>query len=95
MTAPQQVTWPAALTEDLRTILGMMCFQLGPIAHGYQAAGEFVGVEGLELKKRAEDEQAFMLHKLIAIWIEHGDGWRAVAADELERIAAKAKVRAS
>lgn len=80
------VAWPELLTPELRQILGMMCFQLGKFAHAYQYAGEFVGTEG-PLNKRAEDEQAFMLHKLVGYWFSHGEKWHEAAGDDLARIA--------
>src|SRR3546814_6187119 len=70
-------SWPTALTQGLREILGIPNFQCGPMAHAYQKIGEFSGDDGLALEKRAEDEQAFILHKLISFWFEHGDGWRS------------------
>src|SRR3546814_16014841 len=75
-------SWPTALTQGLREILGIPNFQCGPMAHAYQKIGEFSGDDGLALDKRAEDEQAFILHKLISFWFEPGDGWRE---PELER----------
>lgn len=75
--------YPKEITPALREVLGMMVFELSPIAHAFRAAGH-------EIKRRAEDEQAFVLHWLIGLALEHGNGWRAKAADEIERIAAAA-----
>src|SRR3546814_11904735 len=69
-------SWPTALTQGLREILGIPNFQCGPMAHAYQKIGEFSGDDGLALEKSAEDEQDYILHKLISFWFEHGDGWR-------------------
>src|SRR3546814_3589001 len=80
-------SWPTALTQGLREILGIPNFQCGPMAHAYQKIGEFSGDDGLALEKRAEDEQAFILHKLISFWFEHGDGWREPAIDAIDRAA--------
>src|SRR3546814_15452689 len=65
-------SWPTALTQGLREILGIPNFQCGPMARAYQKIGEFSGDDGLALEKRAEDEQAFILHKQIgrASWRE-------------------------
>jgi hypothetical protein len=79
--------WPELLTPELREILGWMCFQLGQMAHAYQAVGEFVGTEG-KLNKRAEDEQAFMLHKWLGYWSKHGEEWNKHAAADLKRVRA-------
>ncbi|MET0179164.1 MAG: hypothetical protein ABW194_01620 [Novosphingobium sp.] len=81
--------WPELLTPELRKILGLICFQCAPFAHVYQAAGEFSGSEG-PLQKRAEDEQAFILHKLVSLWVAHGEGWMDAFDDELVRVKAKA-----
>lgn len=64
-----------------------MCFELGPPAHVYQKIGEFVGTEGT-LNKRAEDEQAFMLHKLIGYWLEDPTGWDTAADLDCKRACA-------
>lgn len=75
--------YPKEMTPALREVLGMMVFELSPIAHAFRAAGHGI-------KRRAEDEQAFVLHWLIGLALEHGDGWRAKAADEIERMADQA-----
>jgi hypothetical protein len=82
---------PVGLTPALRDILGMMCFQLGKLAHVYHAVGEFVDHAGQPLNQRAEDEQAFVLHKFLLLWVQHGDGWREAASEELRRVADKAR----
>jgi hypothetical protein len=81
---------PDELTPELRDILGFMCFQLGKMAHAYQAAGRFVGADDMKLEKRAEDEQAFMLHRFLVHWAKAGDDWRASFADELDEVIAPA-----
>lgn len=75
--------YPKDLTPDLREVLGMMVFQLSPIAPALRAAGH-------DIKRRAEDEQAAVLHWLIGLVLEHGSNWRSHAADEIERMAAMA-----
>ena len=77
---PRVVPWPAELTPDLLHILGMMCFQLAGPAHLYRDWG------GAEIKPRAEDEQAFMLHKLLGFWLEHGAGWTTAAQAEIDAL---------
>lgn len=88
------VAWPAALTPALRELLGFMCFELGPMAHAYRAAGQYVGADGLELKTRAEDEQAFMLHRFLCHWVTAGDNWRASMREELGPVIEIAKAKA-
>lgn len=77
--------WPAKLTPVLREVLGLMCFQLGPAAHVYRGAGEFVDASGNALKNRAEDEQAFMLHKIVGIALEHGEKWDGFVQADINR----------
>jgi hypothetical protein len=77
------VDYPKELTPALREVLGMMVFQLSPLAPALRAAGH-------DIKRKAEDEQAHVLHWLIGIVLEHGDDWRAKAEDEIERMAALA-----
>lgn len=94
LSAPQgavERAWPAALTQELREILGYPNYQCGPMAHAYQAIDEYVGADGVELKKRAEDEQAFILHKLVGLWFRHGETWRAHAIAEIDRAAKAAR----
>ncbi|WP_298810486.1 hypothetical protein [uncultured Sphingomonas sp.] len=79
------VALTSPLSEPLRDILGLMCFQLGSLAHAYRRAGEFNGADG-PLQARAEDEQAFMLHKILGLWLLHGDGWRQPLSDDLLRV---------
>jgi hypothetical protein len=82
------------LTPELQHILGFICFELGSMAHIFQALGEFEGGDGVALKKRAEDEQAFMLHRWLTFWWENPETWKAKAVNDLEdarsRLAAKA-----
>lgn len=72
-----------ALNADVREILGMPNFQCGPLAHVFQAAGA-------DIKRRSEDEQAFVLHWLLGLYAKHGTGWRAAAAEELDEARATA-----
>jgi hypothetical protein len=87
--------WPRALTPELRDILGFMCFQLGKMAHAYQAVGRFLDGDGCELQKRAEDEQAFMLHRFLTHWFDHGVDWRETMEAELEEVLAQLKAKAA
>lgn len=86
--------WPSVLTPELRDILGFMCFQLGKMAHAYRAAGRFVDADGEQLPSRAEDEQAFMLHRFLTQWFAHGADWREHMQAELETVIAEAKAKA-
>lgn len=71
--------YPKEMTPELREILGMMIFNSGPLAHAFRAAG-------YDIKPRAEDEQAFILHWLIGLALEHGAEWKRHAADALDAL---------
>jgi hypothetical protein len=79
--------YPTAITPALREVLGLMIFTTGPIAHGFRAAGEAIPT-------RVEDEQAFVLHWLIGLALEHGDAWRKVAGERIGEIAKQARAAA-
>jgi hypothetical protein len=83
-TAPDLI-FPRELTSDVQGVLEMMCFQCGPIAHAFRDAGR------ADIKRRAEDEQAFVLHWLLTLALQHGADWRKRAGEALEPIIAEAK----
>ena len=64
------------LNDDTKEILGMLCFQAGPIAHLMNDAG-------IAVEKKAETEQAVVIHWLLNLYIEHGSEWRKKAAEQL------------
>lgn len=68
--------FPEELTDDLREVLGWPCFKCGPIAHLMRAAGA-------EIKPKAEDEQAVVLHWFVTLVLKHGSDWWNVARTEL------------
>lgn len=75
------LAFPRELTDDLRDILSMMIWTTGPIAHALRAGG-------VEIKTRAEDEQAHVMHWLITLALEHGSAWREKASDRISEIRA-------
>lgn len=75
---------PTELTPVIKSVLGMMCFQIGHYAHVYQAAG-------FDIPKKAEEEQAFCLHRWLLAALEYGENWPRVVQEEIEDLAAKAK----
>lgn len=79
--------WPERLTPELREVLGMPNFRASPIAHAFRAAGH-------EIARKAEDEQAFVLHWLAGLVLKHGTDWKRHAADELDAVAAETRRRA-
>lgn len=76
----QMAEYPKELTPELRHVLGMMVFQLSPVAHLFRDLG------GADIPKRAEDEQAFVLHWLIGLVLEHGPGWAEVAQAKIAEL---------
>jgi len=73
-------TLPSELTPDLIEILGMPNFRAGPIAHAFRDAGR------AEIKRRSEDEQAFVLHWLLGLYLKHGADWRPKAGEILTQV---------
>ncbi|CAG9225667.1 hypothetical protein [Burkholderia vietnamiensis] len=78
--------YPDVMTADLRDVLGRPNFWCGPIAHEMRAAGA-------DIKTKAEDEQAHVLHWLVKLVLDHGTEWQKVAARELRAIRDKAARR--
>lgn len=64
------------VSEDLKFILGYPNFRAGPIAHVFQAAG-------YDIKPKAEDEQAFVLHRMLLHYFRDPVNWRTTFGDEL------------
>lgn len=82
----QGQVYPPVMTKALGEVLGMMVFELSPIAHGFRSAG-------FQIEPKVEIEQAFVLHWLIQVALEHGDGWRKVAGARLAEVIEQAKAR--
>lgn len=78
---PNVLVFPRELTDDLRDILSMMMWNTGPIAHALRAGG-------VEIKTRAEEEQAHVMHWLITLALEHGAAWREKASERISEIRA-------
>ncbi|MFD1557044.1 hypothetical protein ACFSHT_15695 [Paraburkholderia silviterrae] len=69
--------YPDELTPELREVLGWMCFECAPIAHAMRAAG-------IDIKPKAEDEQAHVLHWLVKLVLRHGASWRKAGTEDLD-----------
>jgi hypothetical protein len=76
--------YPADLTPALSEVLGLMIFTTGPLAHAFRAAGE-------NIPPKAEAEQAFVLHWLIGLALQHGSTWRSIAVARIEELQATLK----
>jgi hypothetical protein len=72
-------SYPTELTPPLRQVLGLMCFQCGPIAAVLRRGGYMI-------KERAEDEQAGVMHHCIHLALQHGDQWQQALGRELKAI---------
>jgi len=68
--------FPDELTPELREVLGWPNFRCGPIAHLMRAAGA-------DIKPKAEDEQAVVLHWFVTLVLRHGANWWDVARTKL------------
>jgi hypothetical protein len=68
-----------ALNDDLREILGKPNFWCGPIAHAARN-------DGAEIKPKAEDEQAFVLHLMLTYYFRDPITWRDAFGAELVRL---------
>jgi len=76
---PKILQFPATLTDELRDALSTMLWTSGQIAACLRAGGE-------QIKTRAEDEQAHVLHWLISLALEYGSEWRAKASERIRAI---------
>jgi hypothetical protein len=63
---------PPALDADLAEILGTPNHHAALFAHAFRASG-------VAIPRKAEAEQAFILHWLLGLWFEHGAGWQLAA----------------
>lgn len=71
------LSYPEELTPELREVLGWICFQCISVAQCLRA-------DGMEIAKRAEDEQAAVLHWLTKFVLKHGAEWRPHAGEALK-----------
>jgi len=75
--------YPTEPNDELRDILGHMCFELASFAECFRRGG-------VEIKRRAEDEQAYVLDWMLRLYLRHGAGWRDAGRAELKAIEARA-----
>ncbi|GHB33684.1 hypothetical protein GCM10007094_23100 [Pseudovibrio japonicus] len=80
--------YPQNMTDELRDVLGLMIMQTCPIAHALRRGGE-------DIPHKTEAEQAYVLHWLIGLVLEHGEGWREKVSERLQHIAADARAEQS
>ena len=73
------VLFPKVATKEIDEILGMQCFQFIRTAQIYRE-------RGCEIKKRAENEQAFFLFKFLHLALVHGDKYLDVFNAETRKL---------
>lgn len=67
------------LDEEVRWILGRPNFWCASVAEQLRRSGRLIA-------KKAEEEQAAVIHWFLTLYLEHGAKWRDVAADELQKL---------
>jgi|SoiMethySBSTD1v2_1073268.scaffolds.fasta_scaffold06035_10 hypothetical protein len=74
------------LNADLLAILGRPNFACANLASALRA-------DGREIPRKAEAEQAHVIHWMLGIYLEHGAAWDAKVGEELQRIADQVAAR--
>ncbi|HEX7892559.1 MAG TPA: hypothetical protein VF447_00115 [Terriglobales bacterium] len=77
------LVYPSEFTDDLKWILGLMCFQCIPYAQTFRAAG-------VDVPKKAEAEQAYTLDWLLRRYLKDPENWRKTAVAEMRALSRKA-----
>jgi hypothetical protein len=75
--AAAPLAYPAELTPALRDVLSLMVFHTGPMAELLRKRHAW------DIPRKAEEEQAVVLHWLITLVLRYGDKWRDAAAPML------------
>lgn len=65
------------LNDDLIAILGRPNFMCAHLAELLRKSGE-------DIKRKAEHEQAAIIHWFLGIYLEHGDKWEGVAKSDIQ-----------
>lgn len=69
------------LTAELKKILGLMCFQCTTFAEALRMGGH-------DVPRKAEEEQAAVMHWMLTHYLTHGDDWRTHAIHDVDRMRA-------
>lgn len=80
--------YPEKLTDNLRDALSMMMWNTGPIA-------SLLRVGGADIPRKAELEQAHVLHWTTHLVLKHGDDWRKIGDEHLKSIRDAANAEAA
>ena len=78
--------FPEKMDEALADILGRPNFTLGDFARAFRDAGE-------PIPRKAEAEQAFMLHWMTCLYLRHGEKWHDEGGKIIDALIAKIKAR--
>lgn len=70
------------MTEPVKQVLSMMVFQFIRMVQIYRQAG-------FNIPKKAEEEQAFCMHRFLIAALEHGENWKNVVNAELKEMVEK------
>lgn len=76
--------FPTTLTEPVKEVLSLMLWDTGPVAHALRSDGE-------EIPRKAEDEQAHVMHWMLGLALQHGDDWKGHVHARLSKISAETK----
>ena len=85
----EELRFPRELTPVLSEVLGLMNFRTCPLAHAFRDAGR------ADIPRKVEAEQAFILHWLVTLALQHGADWRKHADATLSEVIEEAKARAA
>ena len=72
------------LNDEVKRILGTPCFACAGQA-------QILRLMGHEIKTKAEDEQAAVLHWNMCMYEKHGDNWRKKAGEVMKKAVDNAK----
>jgi hypothetical protein len=79
--APGTLSYPTEPTEALLEVLGLMLYTPRPSRMP-------CAPPGTDIPKRCEEEQAYVLHWLIQLALQHGVNWRARSGKSLDDLLA-------
>lgn len=77
--------FPRELTPEILEVLGKPNFETVPIARAFREAGR------ADIAPRFENEQAFVLHWLVSLVLEHGSDWRKHMSQVLNEVISEVK----
>ncbi len=80
------LAYPDVLAPGLAEVLGQPCFEFIQLSHLWREGG-------VDIKTRAEDEQAYFIDKQLRLYLQHGDEWRKVFSEEVCTMVDKVKAQ--